>query len=60
MAEHGKDASQRAELRERILVTATEAFASKGIKSITMDDIAAALGISNVLFMKSSRTKNRC
>lgn len=46
MAEHGKDASQRAELRERILVTATEAFASKGIKSITMDDIAAALGIS--------------
>ena len=33
MAEHGKDASQRAELRERILVTATEAFASKGIKS---------------------------
>lgn len=59
MAEHGKDASQRAELRERILVTATEAFASKGIKSITMDDIAAALGIS-ILFMKSSRTKNRC
>ena len=46
MTEHGKDASQRAELRERILVTATEAFASKGIKSITMDDIAAALGIS--------------
>ena len=46
MAEHGKDASQRAELRERILVTATEDFASKGIKSITMEDIAAALGIS--------------
>ena len=49
MAEHGKDASQRAELRERILVTATEAFASKGIKSITMDDIAAALGLSRNL-----------
>ena len=46
MTEHGKDASQRAELRERIVVTATEAFTSKGIKSITMDDIAAALGIS--------------
>lgn len=46
MTEHGKDASQRAELRERIIVTATEAFTSKGIKSITMDDIAAALGIS--------------
>lgn len=46
MTEHGKDASQRAELRERIIVTATEAFTSKGIKSITMGDIAAALGIS--------------
>ena len=46
MTEHGKDASQRAELRERIIATATEAFTSKGIKSITMDDIAAALGIS--------------
>ena len=46
MAEHGKDASQRAELKERIIATATEAFTTKGIKSITMDDIAAALGIS--------------
>ena len=34
------------ELRERIITAATEAFTSKGIKSITMDDIAAALGIS--------------
>lgn len=46
MTEHGKDASQRVELRERIIMTATEAFTSKGIKCITMDDIAAALGIS--------------
>lgn len=46
MAEHGKDASQRVELRERIITAATEAFTSQGIKSITMDDIAAALGIS--------------
>lgn len=46
MVEHGKDASQRAELRERIIMTSTEAFTSKGIKCITMDDIAAALGIS--------------
>lgn len=46
MIEHGKDASQRAELRERIIMTSTEAFTSKGIKCITMDDIAAALGIS--------------
>ena len=46
MTEHGKDASQRAELKERIIATATEAFTTKGIKSISMDDIAAALGIS--------------
>lgn len=46
MTEHGKDASQRVELRERIIETATNAFTKEGIKSITMDDIAAALGIS--------------
>ena len=46
MVEHGKDASQRAELRERIIAKATEAFTANGIKCITMDDIAAALGIS--------------
>ena len=46
MVEHGKDASQRAELRERIIVKATEAFTANGIKCITMDDVAAALGIS--------------
>lgn len=50
MMEHGKDASQRAELRERIIMTSTEAFTSKGIKCITMDDIAAALGISKRTF----------
>ena len=31
MTEHGKDASQRAELKERIIATATEAFTTKGI-----------------------------
>lgn len=46
MTEHGKDASQRAELKERIIMKATEAFKKDGIKSITMDDVAAALGIS--------------
>lgn len=46
MIEHGRDASQKAELRDRIIMTATEAFTSRGIKCITMDDIAAALGIS--------------
>lgn len=37
---------QREELKERIIKTATEAFTANGIKSITMDDIAATLGIS--------------
>lgn len=46
VTEHGKDTSQRLVLRERIVNAASEAFTSKGIKSITMDDIAAALGIS--------------
>lgn len=46
MAEQGKGTSSRTELRGRIVETAMKAFTSNGIKSITMDDIAAALGIS--------------
>ncbi|WP_294627847.1 TetR/AcrR family transcriptional regulator [uncultured Bacteroides sp.] len=46
MAEYGKDVSSKADLRERIVVTAMKAFRSSGIKSITMDDIAASLSIS--------------
>lgn len=46
MTEQGKDASQRVELRERIITAATHAFTINGIKCITMDDIAAALSIS--------------
>ncbi len=46
MIEHAKDGPQRVELRKRIIETATEAFTTQGIKSITMDDIAASLGIS--------------
>lgn len=46
MIEQGKDASQRVELRERIILAATAAFTKDGIKSITMDDIAAILSIS--------------
>lgn len=41
--EHG---SSKAELRERIIVTAMDAFSKNGIKSITMDDIANTLSIS--------------
>lgn len=46
MIEHEKDFSQRAELRERIIMTAMEVFSANGIKCITMDDVAASLGIS--------------
>ena len=35
---------KKAELRERIIMTATEAFTLKGIKCITMDDIAGSIG----------------
>lgn len=46
MGEHTKHSASRSELRERIIQTAVEAFSTHGIKSITMDDIAASLGIS--------------
>ncbi|WP_455591565.1 TetR/AcrR family transcriptional regulator [Bacteroides sp.] len=46
MTEHTKENSTRADLRDRIISTATEAFTTHGIKCITMDDIAASLGIS--------------
>lgn len=46
MSANAKEISNRVELRDRIIVKATEAFTSHGIKSITMDDIATSLGIS--------------
>ena len=46
MIENAKENSQRVELKDRIIETASEAFTTHGIKSITMDDIAASLGIS--------------
>lgn len=46
MGEHTKHLGVRLELRERVIVTARESFSTYGIKSITMDDIAASLGIS--------------
>lgn len=46
MGEHAKQTAARLELRERILETARGSFSTHGIKSITMDDIAASLGIS--------------
>lgn len=46
MTEHVKENFSRVELRDKIIRTAMRAFAANGIKSITMDDIAASLGIS--------------
>lgn len=41
-----KQDAVKAELKERIVATAMKAFASNGIKAVTMDDIASNLGIS--------------
>lgn len=47
MKDSTKDhASAKNELRERIIVTAMDAFTKNGIKGITMDDIANSLSIS--------------
>lgn len=46
MTEHIREHSSRVALRDRIIDTAMASFTTHGIKSITMDDIAASLGIS--------------
>ncbi|NDW12900.1 TetR/AcrR family transcriptional regulator [Bacteroides sp. 214] len=46
MTETVNDNSTRQELRERIIIASLDAFRKNGIKSITMDDIAALLKIS--------------
>lgn len=46
MNEPGKAVIPRAELRERIIRTAIGLFTEHGIRGITMDEIAASLGIS--------------
>lgn len=46
MNEQPKHPSSRRELREKIIASAGKLFAEHGIKSITMDDIAASFGIS--------------
>lgn len=46
MGEHTKHSTSWVELRERIILAAVELFTTNGIKSITMDEIAASLGIS--------------
>ena len=46
MNEQAKHPSSRRELREKIIESASKLFTEHGIKSITMDDIAASFGIS--------------
>ena len=46
MKEQAKYPTARRELREKIIISAGELFAQEGIRSITMDDIAASFGIS--------------
>ncbi len=57
MIENAKENSQRVELKDRIIETASEAFTAHGIKSITMDDIAASLGISKRTLYEVFRDK---
>lgn len=57
MSDNEKEASSRVELRERIVVKAMELFRESGIKSITMDDIAASLGISKRTLYEVYRDK---
>lgn len=60
MIENAKENSQRVELKDRIIETASEAFTAHGIKSITMDDIAASWVYQNVHFTKCFRIKRAC
>ncbi len=46
MAEYVKQSVLRPELRKKIIETAVKLFSAQGIRSVTMDDIAATLGIS--------------
>ena len=45
------------ELRGKLLTTAMEEFASRGIKAVKMDDIAAKLGISKRTMYEIYSTK---
>lgn len=46
MVDKAKETDLKVDLRERIILTSLDAFRKNGIKSITMDDIAALLKIS--------------
>ena len=44
-------------IKEQIINTAFDLFSQYGIKSVSMDDVAKAAGISSVHFTSRSRTK---
>lgn len=46
MGDYNKTPATRPELKKRIVDAAVQAFTTQGIKAVTMDDIAASLGIS--------------
>jgi AcrR family transcriptional regulator len=48
----------RAERREQILAAATEAFADTGFAATSLDDVAAAAGISRVILYRHFESKN--
>jgi AcrR family transcriptional regulator len=48
---------RRAERREQLLAAATQAFASAGLAATSLDDIAAAAGISRVLLYRHFESK---
>ena len=54
-----KFAENFAQVREKILDTATEMFLNYGFKSVTMDDIAEQLGISKKTIYAHYSTKNK-
>lgn len=58
MGEHTKHSTSRVELRERIILAAVELFTTNGIKSITMDEIAASWVSLSALSTKFSGQGN--
>ncbi|MEG2149976.1 MAG: TetR/AcrR family transcriptional regulator [Bacteroidaceae bacterium] len=62
MNEKGKNTqnspiSAKAQLRQKIVMTATEAFTKHGIKTITMDEVANSVGISKRTLYETFKDK---
>ena len=57
MAEPKTPRLSRAERREQILATATEAFAASGFASTSLDEVAAATGVTRVILYRHFDSK---